>query len=367
MPDDEEHQCYCKDLKGAALSAHLSCLKKYWEEGSQLEGKLAQELLQNVAHHRFLEAGTTKASAHDSECTACLRWLLEAGIKISTVLQSKPERYDHRKHPLSSAAASGCVSCFKTMLDSIAGTSQVIPGTLWLFGMKGAVSALQLDGVKMLLDAVPDELRHKLQQYALIRVCRTHKVRRTFGQADEKHEGCFPNIRPILEFLHEDCDIDINESWTYESSEKRQHWATALSCMIQHGCVDGLQWLCEVAGADVNNTGGDGKYSALHAASTGWCRQLDINAQLVATLAELGADLYVTTSSGATVLHTAALSQNTTALEHLVTLCNCDSTEAPLIAQQDDQGHTPLHAVILNDTDSWRQWPRTELVRLLLN
>jgi ankyrin repeat protein len=230
--------------------------------------------------------------------------------------------------------------------------------------VKEAVSAVRLNSLKVLLDAVPDEYSRELQQYALIRACRTHKA--SYNSAQDTHASCFPKIRPILEFLLQDCDIDINEVWSYQDKQKKQHWSTAMSCMIQHGCVDGVQWLVKVAGVDVNSTWGEYKHSALHILSNSWLSDERAITQLITTLMSLGADISMTTSSGATILHAAALNQNEMVLEQLVTLCNSDMTEAPLIAHQDHQGHTPLHVVVLMELGCRQHKSRRELMALLL-
>jgi ankyrin repeat protein len=364
MSDDEEQQCTCKSLKDAALSAHLPCLKKYWRES--IDDKLRSELLDSVAHHRhLLWAKTSTAATHGRDCTACLRVLLKAGIKISVVFEPEQQGYDHRRHPLSSAAAGGCVACIQTILDSIESAQQAIPVELWQYAVKNAVSALRFDALKALLAAAPDEYSSELQQYALIEACSTHPAK--YASKQEKHAECTTTVRAILELLLESGDVDINAACAYQDDEKKQQWSTALSCLIKHGCVDGVQWLVEVAGADVNSTWGDYKHSALHAVSNRWHSDHDTSVQLIETLTELGVDINMTTSSGATVLHTAALNQNSTVLKALVELCNSNRTETPLIAHQDNQGETPIHAVIEKEAESWQKYPRTELVGILLN
>jgi hypothetical protein len=367
---DCAQQCDCKNLTDAALSAHLSCLKRYWRERLDHDDKLGSELLNSVARHLdMLQAGSPETAMPNLECTACLDLLLQAGIKIPATLERmKPAQdcYDWLQHPLSSAAVAGCVPCLQIILDHIKAVQQVIPSELWQFAVKKAVSALHLDSLKVLLDAVPDESSPKLQQYALVQACRTHTANSI--SREDMHAVCATTVRSILEHLIEDRAVDIHGAWSYHSYQKQQQqWATALSCMVHHGCIEGVQWLVEVAGVDDHRTWGDYKHSALHATGNRWYSEYNINCQMVKTLTKLGADINMTTSSGATVLHTAALNQNKAVLEQMVTLCNKCNTKTPLIAQQDDQGYTTFHAVILTESRHSFYISRSEIVKLLLS
>jgi ankyrin repeat protein len=112
-----------------------------------------------------------------------------------------------------------------------------------------------------------------------------------------------------------------------------------------------VQWLVEVAGVDVSSTWGDYKHSALHALSTGWLSDEATVTQLIKTLIGLGANIKMTTSSGATVLHTAIFNAKSTVLEQLVTQCNSSSIRAQLIAHP----RSGAHNTSCSNTDKTRE------------
>jgi hypothetical protein len=205
MSDDEKQECWCENLQDAARSAHLSCLQKYRDWGEPLDDTLGIELFDNVAHHYHMQwEKTLKPSADDRECTTCLQFLLKAGVKTAAFL--RPERHCREpSHPLSLAAAGGCVPCIHTILDNFDGARQAVPYELWQDAVKRALSALRIDALKVLLDAVPDEYSPKLQQYAFRQACRTHRV--SYDRTFRSHTECPTTVRLLLEHLIEDRDV----------------------------------------------------------------------------------------------------------------------------------------------------------------
>jgi hypothetical protein len=149
---------------------------------------------------------------------------------------------------------------------------------------------------------------------------------------------------------------------------QNEHEYTALGCITKNGCIKAVRWLIDVAGADVNITWGNDQHTVLHDINT---RHYHNSGELTNTLVGLGADMNKLTSTGATVLHAAVESLNATALKAFAALCNCEhsgvkQSEVPLLAKQDHEGHTALHAVLLKDRLRYRSKDCSQLLSTLL-
>jgi Ankyrin repeats (3 copies) len=327
MSEASEH-CECTDVQSAALSNHLHCLQNFWQPGRQ-EPEFASTVLQSVAAYRHKRPWSSE-TAQSTDCTGCLSFILGAGVRPATELT--PTR-EFPLNALSSVAAAGCVPCLRLLLDSLA--DETVSKQLYKQAVKEASRALKLETLTMLLDAAPDDMKAKVQQCAFLQACQRCNS---------------SSLIPLLEYLHrEGCDVNSLSSVVDRNRCNNQRQSmTALACLAQNNCQAGVRWLIEVAGADVNATYGNRKYTALHVVSTQWSD--DTSTETIQILVELGADMHAQTSTGETVLHTSV--HNATAMQEFVTLCNRYDSNSyglnrqPLITQQDENGYTPLHTVV---------------------
>jgi Ankyrin repeats (3 copies) len=326
--------CSCKTIQSAARAQHLPCLLKFLASPDLSEKSAAiDEALRLVAAHEL-----HGSSVQPSDCTGCVRALLDIQTSASTTASAK--RYKPQPEgALSLCAREGCIPCLETLLAHYMQYGCGLDRENWRVVLESAVRCSQLDSIQAIFRASSragsgKELQADLGHAAVQMTLEQHELLLIARGSEHSHTECGGMLR-VLSWL-------LDQGYTCEGSDHDSTLKAALRTMVSFGCIEGANALSSKYQLDLS--------TVLHEA----CKAQH-GSEMVRELVRLGADIYTVSSNGYNVLQTAVTHGSTDTVKALLKLeqgaasaatTTAASTALPFILQPFDDGDSVLHRAV---------------------